>query len=177
MTQTRSGVFKVIIQILFKGAGAAALITIAYTIWHDSKEESIANGENRAALEFTKGQLAEKTAENLRLKGEIAALRRETDDLRQELITQQVNSRYDKKLLEESTTKQTQLNAQVVKLSSRLAKSDPCEALRAAIEDLERDLQVPTYRLQHLNEMQRKQAEVSLAKKYRSLDICLSASR
>lgn len=158
-------------------AGLAAVVTIAYTMWHDSKEESAANGETRASLAFTKGQLAEKNAENLKLKDEIAVLRKTTDDLRQELITEQVNNRYDRKMLEESTTKQSQLSSQVVKLSSALAKSDPCAPLREAIDGLERDLQLPEHRLQHLNEMQRKQAEVSLAKKYQSLDVCLSASR
>jgi len=162
---------------LLGAAGSVAILSLVYTMWHDSREESAANGENRAALAFTKGRLTETTAENLKLKDEVAALQKRIDEARQELTTEQLNNRYDKRLLEESTTRQKQLETQVDQLRSSLAKSDPCAPLHAAIDGLERALQVPTYRLPHLNGMQRKQAEESLAKKYRSLDVCLSASR
>lgn len=158
-------------------AGLAAVVTIAYTMWHDSKEESSINGETRAALAFTKGQLTEKTAENLKLKDEVAALQNRIEELRQQLTTEQLNNRYDKKLLEESTAHQKELDTQVTQLKIALAKSDPCAPLRSAIDSLEEDLQKPSYIFGHLNETQRKQAEVSLAKKYQSLNVCQSAGR
>ncbi|MBF8692367.1 hypothetical protein [Pseudomonas fulva] len=158
-------------------AGLAAIVTIAYTMWHDSKEESAANGENRAALAFTKGQLTEKTAENLKLKEEAAALQNRIEELRQELTTEQLNNRYDKRLLEESMAHQKELGTQVTQLKAALAKSDPCAPLRSAIDSLEESLQIPRYMDGHLNETQTRQAEVSLAKKYQSLDVCQSARR
>lgn len=70
MTHATSGILKAIVQLVFGGAGVAALITIAYTMWHDSNERSTAFGENKAALAFSNGQLVESKAENERLKAE-----------------------------------------------------------------------------------------------------------
>lgn len=162
---------------IFGAASSVAILSLVYTMWHDSREESAANGETRATLAFTKGQLTEKTAENLKLKDEVAALQNRIEELRQELITEQLNNRYDKRLLEESTAHQKELDTQVTQLKTALAKADPCAPLRSAIDSLEQDLQMPSYVVGHLNEIQRKQAEVSLAKKYQSLDVCQSARR
>ncbi|WP_178122717.1 hypothetical protein [Pseudomonas sp. ANT_J28] len=177
MTLTASSVIKGTIQVVLGGAGVAALLTIAYTMWHDSNEKSTAYGENKAALAFTNGQLVESKSENEKLKAEKESLQKQIDELRQQLLTEQNNSRYDKKLLDESDVKSKQLEVYVAQLSTSLRNSDPCAPLRKEISSLEAELQRPSYVLPRLSDGQRAQAQSSLDKKYNSLDVCQSSHR
>lgn len=177
MTWTASTIVKATIQTVLGGAGVAALLTIAYTMWHDSTEKSEAYGENKAALGFANGQLVESKAENERLKTEKESLQLQIDQLHQELLTEQANTKYGKKLLDESDQKAKQLEAYVAQLTTSLRNSDPCATLRKQIEDIEEQLQRPTYIVPRLSDLQREQAQSSLEKKYRSLDVCQSSKR
>jgi predicted RNase H-like nuclease (RuvC/YqgF family) len=177
MTLTVSGAIKTTVQVVLGGAGVAALLTIAYTMWHDSNEKSAAYGENKASLAFTKGQLAESKSENEKLKAEKEGLQQQIDDLRKQLLTEQNDNKYDKKLLDESDLKSKQLEERVAQLSVSLKNSDPCAPLRKEISSLEQELQRPPYVLPQLNDVQRTQAESSLEKKYNSLDVCQSSHR
>jgi len=175
-----SGAFKTIIQVVLGGAGiagVAALLTIAYTMWHDSTERSAEYGENRAALAFTKGQLVESKSENEKLKAEKGSLQLQIDELRKQLLTEQNDNKYDKKLLDESELKTKQLEERVAQMSAALKNSDPCAPIRKEITELEEELQRPSYVIPRLSEIQRAQGESSLEKKYRSLDVCQSYRR
>ncbi|MET0775452.1 MAG: hypothetical protein ABWZ65_08190 [Pseudomonas mandelii] len=177
MTLTVSDAIKTTVQVVLGGAGVAALLTIAYTMWHDSNEKSAAYGENKASLAFTKGQLAESKSENEKLKAEKGGLQQQIDDLRKQLLTEQNENKYDKKLLDESDLKSKQLEELVAQLSVSLKNSDPCAHLRKEISSLEQELQRPPYVLPRLNDVQRAQAQSSLEKKYNSLDVCQSSHR
>ncbi|MCI1736263.1 MAG: hypothetical protein LKM38_02540 [Pseudomonas veronii] len=177
MTLTASGVFKATIQVVLGGAGVAALLTIAYTMWHDSNEKSTAYGENKAALAFANGQLVESKAENEKLKTEKGNLQQQIDELRQQLLTEQINNRYDKKLLDESDEKSKKLEGYVAQLTTSLKNSDPCAPIREEITSLEEELQRPSYILPRLSDVQRAQGQSSLEKKYNSLDVCQSSHR
>ncbi|MBP1085377.1 MULTISPECIES: hypothetical protein [Pseudomonas] len=177
MTRNASGIVKAAAQLIFGGAGVAALVTIAYTMWHDSTEKSAAFGKNEAALGFANGQLIETKTENEKLKVERANLQQQIDNLRQELLTEQINNKYDKKLLTESNLRTQQLETQVTQLGTSLRNSDPCAILRKDIGALEEELQRPSYSSASLNDLQRTQAQSSLEKKYNSLDVCQSSRR
>jgi len=177
MTLTASSVIKGTLQVVLGGAGVAALLTIAYTMWHDSNEKSAAYGENKAALAFTNGQLAESKSENEKLKAEKESLQKQIDELRQQLLTEQNNSRYDKKLFDESDAKSKQLEQRVIQLSAALKNADPCAPIRSEISSLEEVLQRPPYVIPRLNDVQRAQAQSSLDKKYVSLDVCQQSQR
>ncbi|WP_163022920.1 hypothetical protein [Pseudomonas viridiflava] len=177
MTRSASGVLKAVAQFVFGGAGVAALVAIAYTMWHDSTEKSAAYGENKAALGYANGQLVEIKAENEKLKSEKVGLQQKIDGLRQELLTEQINNKYDKKLLDESNVRTKQLEAQAAQLNNSLRNSDPCAILRKDIGEIEAELQRPTYMMPRLTELQREQAKSSLEKKYKSLDVCQAARR
>jgi len=175
MTWNASTILKATIQTLLGGAGVAALLTIAYTMWHDSTEKSEAFGQTKAALDFANGQLVERKAENERLKTEKGTLQLQVDQLRQELLTEQINAKYGKKLLDESDQKAKQLETSVVQLTMSLRNADPCAPLRKQIEEIEQELQRPTYVVPQLSDVQREQGQSSLEKKYRSLDVCQSS--
>ena len=177
MTQANSGILKATVQLVFRGAGVAALITIAYTMWHDANERSTAFGENKAALAFANGQLTESKAENEKLKTEKGQLQQQIDDLRQQILTEQNNYRYDKKLLDESYEKSQKLEGYVAQLTAVLRNADPCAPIRQEITSLEKELQRPAYIVPQLSDVQRAQGQSSLEKKYKSLDVCQSSRR
>ena len=159
------------------GGSLVALLGLTYQIWHDADEKSAMYGENKAALAFASGQLSEIKAENERLKSEKLDLQKQIDNLRQELLTENTNNKYSKRLLDEGDNKTKQLETVVAQLSTSLKNADPCAPLRKDISDLEDQLQRPEYILPRLNATQREQAKVMLDKKYTSLDICQSSRR
>lgn len=173
MTFTISTVTKTIIR-LVGGAGVAALLTIAYTMWHDSDAKSAAYGENKALLRITTKQLEESKDDIQKLKNEKADLQTVIDGLRQDLLSEQLDNRYNKKLLNEANAKTSQLETNVAKLVALVRTSDPCAPLREEIRELEEQLQTPDWDGRKLNPRQTEQARSSLDKKYTSLDTCLS---
>lgn len=177
MTSTASDFIKATFKVVLRGAGVAALVTIAYTMLKDANDRSTAYGENKASLAYTKGQLAESKSENEKLKAEKGSLQLQIDDLRKQLLTEQNDNKYDKKLLAESELKNKLLEERATQLSASLKNSDPCAPLRKEISSLEQELQRPPYVLPRLNDVQRAQAESSLEKKYKSLDVCQSYRR
>lgn len=177
MSFTALGLIKSIAKVLFGGAGVAALVTIAYTMWSDSNERSAAYGESKASLAFMNGQLVESKSENQKLKVEKENLQLQIDDLRKQLLTEQSENKYDKKLLDESELKTKQLEERVAHLSVSLINADPCAPLRKEINALEKDLQRPDFIVPRLSAIQRAQGQSSLEKKYRSLDVCQSPRR
>ena len=177
MSFTTLGLIKSTAKVLFGGAGVVALVTIAYTMWIDSNERSAAYGESKASLAFMTGQLVESKSENQKLKIEKGNLQLQIDDLRKQLLTEQSENKYDKKLLDESELKTKQLEERVAYLSVSLKNADPCAPLRKEINALEKDLQRPDYMGPRLTATQRAQGQSSLDKKYRSLDVCQSPRR
>ena len=170
-------VAKKIIRISAQGAVVAALVTIAYTMWNDSKVESTRNGETKALLTITTKQLEESKTENLKLQEEKNQKQSVVDTLHQQLLAEQVDNKYTKKLLEEANTK---IKAQEIQLEqlARLAKaSDLCTPLRLQIAEIEELLQRSTLDAFSPKGAQREQLVLSLSEKTKTLNICLSARR
>lgn len=95
----------------------------------------------------------------------------------QQILTEQNNYRYDKKLLDESYEKSKKLEGYVAQLTAMVKNADPCAPIREEITSLEEELQRPTYVMPQLSEVQRAQGQSSLEKKYKSLDVCQSSRR
>lgn len=170
-------VAKTLIRISVQGAGVAALVTIAYTMWNDSKVESTTNGETKALLTITTKQLEESKIENLKLQEEKNHKQSVVDTLHQQLLAEQVDNKYTKKLLEEATTK---IKAQEIQLEqlARLAKaSDPCTPVRLQIAEIEELLQRSSLDAFSPKGVQREQLALSLSEKNKTLNICLGARR
>jgi len=163
------------IRISVQGAGVAALITIAYTMWNDSKVESSANGETKALLTITTKQLEESKAENLKLQDEKKQAQSTADNLYQQLLNEQVDNKYTKKLLGEANTKIRTQELQLEQLA-RLAKStDPCAEVKLQISEIEKLLRRPSYDAFAPQGEQRDQLAVTLHEKNNTLNICLGA--
>jgi chromosome segregation ATPase len=169
-------IIKTIFRIV-EGATVVGILTLGYSMYHNSQEQSISYGENKAALEYKTGQLTDAKTENDKIKAENSFLLKQIEDLRQQVLAEQVNTKYTKKLLDEADAKSEQLEKNVALLTSALRNADPCAPLREDIRKLEEELQTPDYMSNHLNPAQREQAQSSLDKKYKSLDVCQGSRR
>lgn len=159
------------------GATVVGVLGLGYKMYHDSQQQLIASSENKAALEYKTGQLTEAKAENDKIKAENSVLLKQIEDLRQQVLAQQVDTKYTKKLLDEADAKSGELEKNVALLTAEIRNADPCAPIRADIRDLEEKLQVPDYIISHLNPVQREQAQSNLDKKYKSLDVCQGSRR
>lgn len=163
--------FRIVMRVL-GSASIIALFTLTYSIWRDSKVDSVAYGETKALLSTTTDQLKEAKAENLKLTDEIKELQRTVEALRQNLLTEETDNRYSKRLLEESLVK---VKAQEIQLeqTARLVKTDdPCSLIRQQIVEIEKMLQKPGYDAFAPKGDQRKQLALNLNEKYRNLNAC-----
>ena len=175
MQHSISVLFKTLIRTSVQGAGVAALITIAYTMWSDSKAESASNAETRALLAITTKQFEESKVENLKLKEEKKQSQSTADNLYQQVLTEQADSKYTKRLLDEANTKIKALDIQLEQLV-RLAKSnDPCADVKLQISEIEKLLRRPSYDAFAPQGKQRDQLAVTLTEKNNTLNICLGA--
>jgi DNA gyrase/topoisomerase IV subunit A len=156
-------------------ASVIALLTLTYTIWRDSKVDSIAYGETKALLSTTTDQLKEMKAENTKLTNETAELNRTIDGLRQSLLTEETDNRYNKRLLEESLAKTKAQDIQLEQISRLVKADDPCSPIRLQIAEIEKILRRPSYDAFAPQGEQRDQLAVNLNEKYKTLNACFGS--
>ncbi|WP_285409296.1 hypothetical protein [Pseudomonas sp. FR229a] len=168
-------VFRIAMTVL-GSAGLIAVLTLTYTIWRDSKVDSIAYGETKALLSTTTDQLKEAKAENTKLTDEIAELRRTADGLRQRLLTEETDNRYNKRLLDESLAKTKALDIQLEQMSRLVKADDPCSPIRLQIAEIEKILRRPSYDAYAPQGEQREHLATNLNEKYKTLNACFGAN-
>lgn len=167
-------VFRIAMSVL-GSASVIALLTLTYTIWRDSKVDSIAYGETKALLSTTTDQLKEMKAENTKLTNETAELNRTIDGLRQSLLTEETDNRYNKRLLEESLAKTKAQDIQLEQISRLVKADDPCSPIRLQIAEIEKILRRPSYDAFAPQGEQRDQLAVNLNEKYKTLNACFGS--
>lgn len=176
MNITVSKISRGIFQLLV-GGGFAAMAAIAYTIWHDSKEDAVAYGETKALLASTTEKLKESKAEIEKLVSEKKDIQQQADSFRQDLLAEQVDNKYNKRLLDESINKTKAQDTQLGQLVQIIKAGDPCAPIREEIKKIEDLLQQPSYDAFAPKEEQREQAKLNLEKKYRTLNTCLGSRK
>lgn len=157
-------------------ASLIALLTLTYTIWRDSKVDSVAYGETKALLATTIEQLKEAKSENSKLTDEITELKRAADGLRQNLLTEEMDNKYNKRLLDESLGKMKVQDVQLEQFSRLVKANEPCSPIRLQIAEIEKILRRPSYDAFAPQGEQREQLAVNLNEKYKTLNACFGSN-